>query len=237
MTHRFLVSAAVAALIAGTNLAYAQGTGATREAPSGGSTIQQSVPATSGSADRGDAATPPSADLHMRSTESYERLPRSGDRAQDTTHGDRSKTMRSETDESGKADKSMRAEEHNGKAGDLGRSAEEHNGMKPESSKRAVDNRSPGTTTGQAGASAKLSTEQWTKITTVIRNRHVEPATNINFSISIGARVPRSVSFHPLPTEIVDIYPSWRGYEFFLVRDEIIVVDPRTLEIVAVLDA
>ena len=33
------------------------------------------------------------------------------------------------------------------------------------------------------------------------------------------------------------IYPEWRGYEFILVRDQIIVVDPRTLEIVAVLDA
>jgi len=49
--------------------------------------------------------------------------------------------------------------------------------------------------------------------------------------------VPRTVSFHPLPSQIVDIYPSWRGYEFFLVRNEIVVVDPRTLEIVAVLPA
>jgi|GEM_PF-6998857 len=80
MTHRFLVAAAAAALIAGTNLAYAQGTGTTRQAPGGGSTIQQSVPSTSGSADR-DSAAPPSADLHMRSTESYERVPRGGDRA------------------------------------------------------------------------------------------------------------------------------------------------------------
>jgi hypothetical protein len=37
--------------------------------------------------------------------------------------------------------------------------------------------------------------------------------------------------------EIVSIYPDWRGYEFILVRDQIIVVDPRTFEIVAVLDA
>jgi hypothetical protein len=34
----------------------------------------------------------------------------------------------------------------------------------------------------------------------------------------------------------VQTYPSWRGYEFFLVGDQIIVVNPRTLEIVAVLD-
>jgi hypothetical protein len=35
----------------------------------------------------------------------------------------------------------------------------------------------------------------------------------------------------------VTIYPDWRGYEFFLVGNEIVVVNPRTLEIVAVLDA
>jgi hypothetical protein len=92
-------------------------------------------------------------------------------------------------------------------------------------------------TVGQAGSGAKLSTEQRTKITTVIRDQHISPVTNINFSVSIGTRVPRDVGFHPLPAEIVTYYPDWRGYEFFLVRDQIVVVDPRTLEIVALLDA
>jgi hypothetical protein len=93
-------------------------------------------------------------------------------------------------------------------------------------------------TTGQASAGAKLSTDQRTKITTVIRNEHVAPVTNIDFSVSVGTKVPRErVSLRALPTEVVTIYPEWRGYEFFLVRDEIVVVDPRTLEIVAVLPA
>ena len=92
-------------------------------------------------------------------------------------------------------------------------------------------------TTGQAGAGAKLSTEQRTKITSVIRQQHVEPVQNVNFSISVGTRVPREVRFHTLPSEVVTIYPEWRGYEYFLVRDQIVVVDPRTLEIVAVLEA
>ena len=71
----------------------------------------------------------------------------------------------------------------------------------------------------------------------MIKNEHIRPETNVNFSISVGTRVPREVHFHPLPTEIVTVYPDWRGYEFFLVRDQIMVVDPRTFEIVAVLDA
>jgi hypothetical protein len=93
------------------------------------------------------------------------------------------------------------------------------------------------TTTGQAGAGAKLTTEQRTKVTTVIKQQNIQPVTNVNFSISVGTRVPREVRFHPLPAEIITVYPDWRGYEFFLVRNEIIVVNPRTLEIVAVIDA
>ena len=59
----------------------------------------------------------------------------------------------------------------------------------------------------------------------------------MNFSIAIGSRVPRDVSFHPLPAEVVTVYPEWRGYEFVLVNNQIIVINPRTLEIVDVIDA
>ena len=90
---------------------------------------------------------------------------------------------------------------------------------------------------GAAGAPANLSTEQRTKIRTVIKQQNVQPATNVNFTVSVGAPVPRTVHFYPVFAELVQIYPSWRGYEYFLVGDQIIVVNPRTLEIVAVLDA
>jgi hypothetical protein len=135
--------------------------------------------------------------------------------------GDKSNSMRSETNEKGAAGKDMKAEDRNGK-------------MNAES-KGAADSRSQ--TVGQAGAGGKLSGEQRTKITTVIRDQHIAPVTNVNFSISVGTRVPRDVTFHPLPAEIVTIYPDWRGYQFILVRDQIVVVDPQTFEIVAVLDA
>ena len=94
-------------------------------------------------------------------------------------------------------------------------------------------------TTGQgaAGGTASLSTEQRTRIRTVIKQQNAQPITNVNFAISVGTSVPRSVRFYSLPLELVDIYPGWRGYDYFLVGNQIIVVNPRTLEIVAVLDA
>jgi hypothetical protein len=92
------------------------------------------------------------------------------------------------------------------------------------------------TTTGQAGAGAKLSTEQRTQITSVIKEQRVAPVTNVNFSISVGTRVPRDVTFHALPSRVVTIHPEWRSYKYILVKDQIVIVDPDTYEIVAVLE-
>ena len=53
----------------------------------------------------------------------------------------------------------------------------------------------------------------------------------------MGTRVPRNVHFYPLPRQVYVIYPEWRGYNYIMVGDEIIVLDPRTHEIVAILQA
>ena len=93
-------------------------------------------------------------------------------------------------------------------------------------------------TTGQGAAagSANLSTEQRTKINTIIRQHKVEPA-HLNVSVRVGTRVPESVRFYPLPAEVFVVYPQWRGYDYILVGDQILVINPRTHEIVAILDA
>ena len=41
----------------------------------------------------------------------------------------------------------------------------------------------------------------------------------------------------PLPPTVIEIVPQYRGYDYFLVGDQIVIVDPDTLEIVAVLPA
>lgn len=109
-----------------------------------------------------------------------------------------------------------------------------------EPNKAAADSNkaaAPASTTGQgAGGAARLSTEQRTKITTVIRQQKVQPV-KLNVSISVGTRVPSSVRYYPLPREVVVIYPEWRGYDYILVGDQIVILDPRTHEIVAILEA
>ena len=250
MINRLMVSVAAAALIAGTGFANAQGTGMSREAPAAAAPAQQSAPASEhGASDRGapggemnrDAAKP-----EMKSTQSEQKSPAAGknERADEGMQGQKSQGQKSTTQKSTtvgsdeKADqksKTMSSDNDNAKGGkDMkAEGRQDRNGNMNADSKGGTE----GKTVGQAGAGAKLSTEQRTKITTVIKQQRVAPVTNVNFSISVGTRVPRDVSFHPLPAEIVTIYPDWRGYEFILVHDQIVVIDPNSLEIVAVIDA
>jgi len=117
------------------------------------------------------------------------------------------------------------------------RSKSEPSGAASKSNQSTTEqNRSTTTGQGAAAGSAKLSTEQRTKITSVIKQHKVEP-TKLSVSVSIGTRVPASVHLYPLPVEVVEVYPAWRGFEYILVGDQIVVVNPRTHEIVAVLEA
>jgi hypothetical protein len=90
----------------------------------------------------------------------------------------------------------------------------------------------------QTGASVTLTTEQKSQIRTSVLQSSSAPKmsrSQINFSINIGTTVPRSVRFVTVPSTLVEIHPAWRGYSYFIVDDEIIIVEPNTLRIVAVL--
>jgi len=93
-----------------------------------------------------------------------------------------------------------------------------------------------GETTGTAG-SVSINTEQRTRIrerrSVLSRGR----VTNVNFTVSVGTVVPRTVEIYALPPTIVEIVPEYRGYHYIMVEDEILIIDPETLRIVAVIDA
>jgi hypothetical protein len=99
-------------------------------------------------------------------------------------------------------------------------------------------------TTGQGAAGSRSNTtinltpEKRTRIHEVIvKERNAPRVSSPEFNVSVGTRVPRTVRFAALPRTIVEIEPEWRGFEYFMVADQIIIVDPKTMEIVAVLDA
>jgi hypothetical protein len=84
-------------------------------------------------------------------------------------------------------------------------------------------------------ASVNINDQQRTRVTQSISRLNVQPVTNVNFSLSVGTAVPRDVRLQTLPAEVVEVVPQYRGYSFFVVRDEIVIVEPSTYKIVTVL--
>lgn len=78
--------------------------------------------------------------------------------------------------------------------------------------------------------------EKRNEISSAIKQTNVPEVTNVNFNISIGARVPSSVTYTALPPRIVEIYPEWRGYYFIRVKGRYLILRPQTYEIVYIIE-
>ena len=120
---------------------------------------------------------------------------------------------------------------------DQNRGAAENRGRADENRGAAENRQAP------RGSNVSLSTEQRTKVReTIIREKNAPrlSRSDINISLNVGERIPRDrirIRPLPLPSSIVEIEPQWRGYLYFLVGDEIVVVEPDTYEVVAVIPA
>lgn len=97
----------------------------------------------------------------------------------------------------------------------------------------------PATAGGEAKAAAPaaLSSEQHTKIRDSLRGGKAEHLTNVPFAVTVGGVIPGSVHLYVLPVSIAEYAPEYRDYDYIMVGDEILIVDPHTLRIVAVIAA
>ena len=67
----------------------------------------------------------------------------------------------------------------------------------------------------------------------LVRQGHRE---NVNFRVDVGARLPRDVELLPLPPDVVELAPEYRGYDYFVANDEIVFVDPGTRAVVGMIE-
>jgi hypothetical protein len=254
-----LVLTTAVALLAGTALAAAQGMNA-QQAPGGNKTeraapapqAQQQAPAektapakqaqtpskareTTGQAPKADAKSDTKAGADIKANDT-----KANDTKASATENDKAGAAKS--DNKASMDSKTKSSMDTNKANDNNKAAMDNkaNDKNGKSSAQNNNTRDKNNTTGQGAAGAKgaanLSTEQRTKIRTVIKEKvHVQPLTNVNFSISVGTRVPRTVHFYPVPAEVISIYPEWRGYQLILVNNQYIIVDPATYEIVYII--
>jgi hypothetical protein len=259
MRKTLLASVAALALAAGGNLAFSQGGGGSgagggaggsgggtgggtmQQSPggggggmsggaSGGGTMQQS-PATGGAVKEGAPAGSAQTEPQM-APGGQKGQPSKQQQGQAPRDRDGSKQGASERNDTGTK---QGASERDG--GTKQGASERDGGTK----QGASDTKQGGGTTaagtkGGASSSVSLTTEQRTTIRQTVLTSSAPRVTNVNFNVRVGTVVPRSVRIVPLPATLIEIQPTWRGYMYFVYQDEIIVVEPGTLRIVAVLD-
>jgi Protein of unknown function (DUF1236) len=239
-----MISVAAAALLAATNLAAAQGVhggskGAESPATAASPKAESSSPA------KESAAPSMSKDSEMK----HDAAPKSGPTAQDRTG---SKTMPQQAqDKAGAAtdtkasgamnndSKSKASESTTSPGNSKSGTADSKSGSGPTTADtKSGNDAKSAATTGNAATSATAAppAEKQTQIASAIKQEKVQEVTNVNFNISVGATVPASVHYYPLPSRIVEIYPQWRGYDFILVRGKYVILRPRTHEIVYIIE-
>jgi hypothetical protein len=80
-----------------------------------------------------------------------------------------------------------------------------------------------------------ISRRQRARVHDILVRRRVEPE-SIDFPVRIGARVPSYITSYRLPDEVYDYLPGYERYRYFVTGDDVVIVDPATLEVVAVLE-
>jgi hypothetical protein len=91
---------------------------------------------------------------------------------------------------------------------------------------RGRDNERNRSTTGQGAApnkgnvSVNITPEKRTQIHQIFTKQRSAPRVDrVDFDLAVGTAVPRSVRFFPVPSTIIAIEPSWRGYDYFMVGE------------------
>ena len=80
--------------------------------------------------------------------------------------------------------------------------------------------------TTQQAQGVSVTPQQRTRIReTVFASNNVPRVDNVNFAVRVGTTVPSSVHLVVVPETLVEIYPQWRDDEYFVVRDEVVIVD------------
>jgi hypothetical protein len=98
----------------------------------------------------------------------------------------------------------------------------------------AAQQNAQGKSTG--GKSVQLSETQRTQIkNVVVKDRNVARVDHVDFSVNVGVAVPRSVHIAVLPADIIEVVPEYRGFEYVIVGEQLLIIDPNTMMIVDIL--
>jgi hypothetical protein len=91
---------------------------------------------------------------------------------------------------------------------------------------------------GNARVNVQINDHQRMRIReTVIDARGAPRIGHVAFNVTVGTVLPRSgVRIVPVTPALVEIDPSWRGLRYFIYEQDLVLVDPATMTIVAVVN-
>jgi uncharacterized protein DUF1236 len=252
MRKTLMVSVAVAALLAATGLATAQGVnqGGAKEAPTAAAPkADTAAPMNAPAAKGAETATPGAAskeatpqhaqgkpDAKATGEMKVDGKSKATDSTPPTTTSKDMKNPTAETKPTSDSKTTTGEMKPDGKAkpSDSTTTSKDLKTPTAETKPSTSDSKTVGN--AATAATAAPPAEKRTQISSAIKQEKVEEVTNVNFNISIGTAVPAGVRYHPMPSRIVEIYPEWRGYDFILVRGRYIVLRPHTHEIVYIIE-
>src|SRR5256885_9772056 len=109
-------------------------------------------------------------------------------------------------------------------------------GSKGSAQTQPKDQGSKGASKESTGGRVQLSEQQRTNVhQTILKESNVNRINQVNFSINVGTRVPRSVHLVALPASVISLVPQYRSYRYFVANDQVCIVDPNSYEIVEVI--
>ncbi len=163
-----------------------------------------------------------------------------GQRAQDENHGAAARQPRERADEGNRAVKTDKGQnaaegERNGKAAQ----EQNRNGRDNNAAAQRERNGMHGLQGNASGMHARLTDEQRTRIRSTVINAAGAPRVgHVDFDVTVGTVIPRNgIHIVPVPEMLVQIEPEWRGFLYFVYEDEVVIVNPGDMRIVAVVPA
>jgi len=90
----------------------------------------------------------------------------------------------------------------------------------------------------QATGKTNIPQDKAAQVAQTLRGAGVaQTSPNINVNeVRIGADMPGDVVINPLPPAILQIVPEFRGYDYFVVGDEVVIVDPASRQVVEIIE-
>lgn len=92
-----------------------------------------------------------------------------------------------------------------------------------------------GTIQGRSVGFSRLPQEQRSKLHETVARGNLHRLEGVNLVLAIGTRIPDVINVYSLPESIVAIIPQYRGFKYVIIQNEMIIVNPDTREIVAIL--